>query len=187
VQQFIYNNVEHFLCFFILLSRLGDIVSTYLVSPTLKLESNPIVRKLGFRFTFLTLALCVIPYYHVGLALVVVVPSLLVASSNMSKYWAVKTYGEQEYARRMLVFASQSKFSHALLSTLMSSFFIILAGLVLLLLSLDTYTWGYWFGSGIILYGVIMAMYGSLALYILFKKARKTSQTDSAQEDTQGQ
>ena len=187
MKQFIYNNVEHLLCFFILVSRLADIVSTYLVSPTLRLESNPIVRKLGFRFTFLTLALCVIPYYHAGLALMVVVPSLLVASSNMSKYWTVKTYGEEEYARRMLVLASKSKFSHALFATLASAFFVILAGVVLLLLSLQTHTWGYWFGSGIILYGVIMAAYGSLSLHVLFRKARKTSQTRRVQEDQQPQ
>jgi hypothetical protein len=117
----------------------------------------------------------------------VVVPSLLVASSNMSKYWAVKTYGEEEYARRMLILAGESKFSHALFTTLGSAFFIILAGLVLLLLSLQTYSWGYWFGSGIVLYGVIMALYGSLSLYVLFRKAHKTSQTDPAQKDTQPQ
>jgi hypothetical protein len=185
--KFLYNNIEHVLCVLILVSRLADIVSTYLVSPTLKLEANPIVRKLGFRFAFLTLLLCIIPYYHRGLALIVVVPSLLVASSNISKYWVVKTLGEEEYGRRLLIFAATSKKSRALFSVLGSAFFVTLAGLVLLLLSPHRNSWGYWFANGIIVYGIIAGLYGSLAYHRLFKQARKISQTTSAPKDTQPQ
>ena len=183
--KFLYNNFEHVLCFLILVSRLGDIISTYLVTPTLKLEANPIVRKLGFRFTFLTLLLCLIPYYHTGLALIVVVPSLLVTSSNISKYWVVKTIGEEEFSERLLIVAGKSRLSRALFSVLASAFFVILAGLVLLFLCPERNSWGYWFGYGIIVYGFIMALYGSLSCYRLFKHARKISQTQRQESDIQ--
>jgi hypothetical protein len=115
----------------------------------------------------------------------VLVPSLLVTSANIGKYWAVKTIGEDEYSKRLLIFAGKSKLSHALFSILMSSFFVILAGFVLLFLCPDRRNWGHWFGKGIILYGFIVALYGSLYFYRLFKKARKISQTDLQENDIQ--
>jgi hypothetical protein len=185
MSQFIYNNVKHILCLLILVSRLGDIISTYLVSPTLKLEANPIVSKLGFRFTFLTVFICLIPYYHTGLAVMVLVPSLLVTSSNISKYWVVKTAGEEEFSRSLLILAGKSRLSRALFSVLASSFFVIFTGGVLLLLCPESSNRGNWFAKGIILYGFIMALYGSLSHYRLFKQARRISQTDLQQDDIQ--
>ena len=38
----------HFLAALVLLSRIGDVLSTYLVSPTLLLESNAFVRRWGW-------------------------------------------------------------------------------------------------------------------------------------------
>lgn len=112
MDQFVYNNIEHILCFLILVSRLGDIISTYLVTPTLKLEANPIVKKLGWRFAYLTVLICIVPYFHTGAAVMVLVPSLLITSSNISKYWVVKTIGEEEYLKRQLALVSKSKPSH---------------------------------------------------------------------------
>jgi len=114
----------------------------------------------------------------------VVVPSLLVTSSNISKYWVVKTIGEEEFSERLLIIAGKSKLSLALFSVLASAFFVILAGLVLLFLCPDRNSWGYWFGYGIIVYGFIMALYGSLSCYRLFKHARKTSQTRRQESDS---
>jgi hypothetical protein len=41
------DGFTHLLAFFVLLSRIGDVVSTRLVSPTLRLEANQIVRRVG--------------------------------------------------------------------------------------------------------------------------------------------
>jgi hypothetical protein len=185
VDQFIYDNLKHILCLLILISRLGDIISTYVITPSLKLEANPLIRKLGWRFAFLTLLVCLIPYWHPGAAVMVLVPSLLVTSSNISKYWVVKSIGEEEYSKRLLLFAARSKLSHALFSVLAASFFLILAGLVLLFLCFDPMEWGYWFANGIIVYGLVVALYGSLYSCRLFKKARKISQAEPRQNDIQ--
>lgn len=45
-----HTHLERLLCALILISRLGDIGSTYLITPKLKLEANPILRKLGWWF-----------------------------------------------------------------------------------------------------------------------------------------
>lgn len=185
MNQFIYDNFKHILCLLILISRLADIISTYLVTPSLKLEANPIIRKLGWRFAFLTVLVCLVPYWHAGAALMALVPSLLVTSSNISKYWVVKTIGEQEYSRRLLILAAKSRLSHALFSVLAASFFVILAGLVLLFLCFDRMDWGYWFAHGIIVYGLVVALYGSFYSCRLFKKARQMVQAQPQQNDTQ--
>ena len=78
--QFLATHFEHVLCALILLGRVGDVGTTYLATPTLRLEANPIMRKLGWRFAVLTLLLCLIPYYSTALGVMVVVPSLMVSS-----------------------------------------------------------------------------------------------------------
>jgi hypothetical protein len=53
--------LTHLISFLLLLSRLGDIGSTYLITPTLKLEANPIVRRLKWRFAAVTILAAAIP------------------------------------------------------------------------------------------------------------------------------
>lgn len=183
MNEFIYNNFKHVLCFLLLISRLGDIISTYLVSPTLKLEANPIARKFGWRFMLLSVLVCLLPYYDAGLAVMALVPSLLVSAANIEKFWMVRAMGEAEYAKMFLVLARKSRLSHALFSILTSSFFIILAGLALLFLCPDPQGWGLWFGIGIILYGFIIALYGSLYLRRLFRAAQDSSKAAVQEND----
>jgi hypothetical protein len=170
VNEFIENNFRLILCMLLLFSRLGDVGSTYLVSPTLKLEANPIAKKLGWPFMVLSLLVCLLPYYDTGLAVMALVPSLLVSASNISKFWMVKALGETGYSKMVSSVAAKSKKSHVLFSTIMAAFFIILAGFVLLLLCPDSEGPAFWFGTGIVLYGVITAFYGLLYFRKLFKQ-----------------
>ena len=50
MSRFFAESFEHALCGLILLSRLADIGTTSLITPQLKLEANPIMRRLGWRF-----------------------------------------------------------------------------------------------------------------------------------------
>lgn len=167
--------LEHLLCFLILVSRIGDIGSTYLVTPNLLLEANPIMRKLGWPFAFVTLLVCLIPYYSVEMGVVILVPSLLVSSSNAAKIWFVRAYGEREYRDLIVRLVRTSKLSHALGATLGSAFFVGLAGGVLLLLSPDPEKGcGYWFAMGILCYAFVVAFYGSLSFIQLFRSVRRS-------------
>jgi len=170
MNEFIYNNFEHILCFLILIARLGDIISTYLITPTLKLEANPIVKKLGL--------ICLLPYYHTGLAVMALVPSLLVSASNTAKIWVIRAMGEDEFSELFLRIVAKSSLSKALLCVFMSSFFVALAGFILLALCYGQENWGHWFAIGIILYAFVIAIYGSLYYCKLFKKAQKLSKTN---------
>ena len=88
--------------------------------------------------------------------------------------------GENEYSRMLLELAGKSKLSQALFGVFMASFFVILAGLVLsVLCSYPEKTSGYWFGVGLILYGLLTALYGSLYFRVLFKKAKQINEVSS--------
>ena len=177
MREFITTNFEHVLCVLILISRLGDIISTRLVTPKLKLEANPIVRKLGWRFAIITLLLCLVPYWNTTGGIIVLVPSLLVSATNTSKIWFARAYGEQEFAELLKVLARKSKLSHALAGTIVSALFFAMVGLLLLFLCPDPNAdWGYWIGIGVLTYAFIIASYGSLFFIKIFKTAKKEMQ-----------
>jgi hypothetical protein len=176
MREYILSHIrlEHLLCILILASRLGDIVSTYLITPKLKLEANPIARKLGWWFAITTLAACLVPYYSTGLAIIVLVPSLMVSAANAAKIWFARAYGESAFHELLLHVARKSCLSHALVPTIVAAFFTALVGLVLLLLSPDpTRDWGYWFGMGFLAYAFVIGLYGSLFFVRLFRKAKR--------------
>lgn len=167
-----YDHLDHVLALLILISRLGDIGSTYLVTPTLRLEANPIVRRLGWRFAIASLALCALPYASIELGVMVLVPSLLVSASNSARIWMARALGEAEYWELLMRLARQSRLSHALAGVCASAAFVVLTGLVVLLFypnPLDD--WAFWIGAGIINYGVVIAVHGCLAFVRLFRKA----------------
>ena len=166
--------LEHLLCILILVSRLGDIGSTYLVTPKLKLEANPFVRKLGWLFAVASLLLGFVPYYSTAIGIVVLVPSLMVSASNTSKIWFARAYGEGEYLELLQRMASKSKLSHALAGSIVSAAFIAIIGFLLLFLSPDpSKDWGYWFAIGFLVYGFAIAFHHSSFYVRLFRKARQ--------------
>src|SRR2546428_475647 len=154
MREFIFAHLDHALCVMLLMSRVGDVVSTYLISPTLQLEANPIARRLGWRFIVLTLGACVIPYFSIDIGLAVLVPFLLVSASNTARIWTVRTMGEREYKRLLLTLAARSKLSHALLGVIGSAVFIVVTGLVILFFYPDSVEDpGFWIGIGVVMYG----------------------------------
>ena len=117
------------------------------------------------------------------MAVVVLVPSLLVSSSNTSRIWFIRTYGEMEYRELLYRLARKSKLRYAITGTLCSTSFISLVGVSLLFLSPHPErNWGYWFAIGIISYAFVIALYGSLYFHRLFKMARQNvSPVDEAE------
>jgi hypothetical protein len=170
------HNLQHALAALILVSRVGDVVSTLLVSPTLQLESNPIARRFFKVVAVLSFAFCLIPYYNAALAVMVLVPSLLVSASNLGRGWVARALGEGEFLAMVERAATRSTLGVALTFTVTSGMFIILAGLVLLVLSGGQTSWGYWFAIGIILYGIAMAFYGSLFTARIFQRVHARRQ-----------
>jgi hypothetical protein len=175
VVHFFWRNMDHVLAALLLIARLGDIGTTYLVTPRLRLEANPLVRKLGWRFAVASLLFCLVPYYNAAVAVMMLVPFLLVSAGNAGRIWFSRAVGEEEYHAILIRAARRSRPVQAILPVCLSAAFMALTGIVVLLFYPDpTMDWGFWLGSGIVLYGVIIGFYGTLSMRRLFQLARLT-------------
>jgi len=154
------------------MSRLGDVISTYLASPKLKLETNPIVRKFRWPFAILTILVCFVPYYDTDLAVIILIPFLLVCSSNIGELWIIRTLGEDEFKKFMLAVCRKGEVSKAMYYMVVSNIFFSSVGALLILLhSKDE--WAALIGGGIMLYASIIIFYKVLFFLRLDRQANK--------------
>ena len=162
----------HTIAALLLLGRLGDIVSTLLITPTLRLEANVVARRLGGRFAWFSLLLALLPYYSPALGIAALPASLLVSASNLSRGWTFRALGEAGADAFMLGVAARSRLRTALAFLLSGASFVVLAGLVLMWLSGSRDAASYWFGIGIVIYGLAIALHGTVFIVRLFRRAR---------------
>jgi hypothetical protein len=157
----------HFALFCALLfARLTDIGTTYLASPKLKLEANPVVRRLGWWYAWATLLIAFIAYVYPALAVAALVASLMVSASNAKFIWVSRTIGEEELHSFNVRAAVRAKPALAVASMLMSSFFIaLLAAVMFLFYPNPNHDWGYWLAYGVMAYAIIGAIYNPLAFF----------------------
>jgi hypothetical protein len=81
-----------------LFSRGMDFLSTWVATPHMVLEGNPIAKKLGWKWGIVVnLALCFLFGFWPLPAMVISTTSLLVAARNFQSAWLMRTLGEQAY------------------------------------------------------------------------------------------
>jgi len=91
---------EAYAIFLVLLifSRAMDFLSTWIATPNLVLEANPIARKLGWRWGIpVNLALCFGFACWPLPALIISTTSVLVAARNFQSAWIMRAIGEDTY------------------------------------------------------------------------------------------
>lgn len=144
----------HLIAVLTVCSRIADVWTTYQVSPTLKLETNTLVNRYGWRFALLTIVAGILPYYSPRLGVILFTMSFIVAAFNSSKIMTVKVIGEEELAAlsRKVILATPPW--PGLLYMVMPGIFIgILGGCVLLFYPLRS-QWGYGIGLGMVAYAL---------------------------------
>jgi len=90
---------EYFVFLALLVGGRGaDFLSTWIATPNLVLEANPIARKLGWRWGLLVNgALCGVFALWPLPAVIICTTSLLVASHNFQEAWLMRALGEDRY------------------------------------------------------------------------------------------
>ena len=171
------HNLVNTLAVLIFIARLGDIGSTYLATPTLKMESNPLMRFGGWKLAILTVFACLIPYYDAQLGLTMLVLSLLVTGSNLSKGWLMRALGETDYQAMIRSAALRSSLPAALGFSLGGAVSVWFAGAVMMFASGGSETWGYWAASGVALYGLAIGFYGAISTVKLFRSLAASGPT----------
>ena len=153
-------------------ARLGDIGSTWIATPNLKLESNPVVRRFRWWYAWATLLIAFVPLLSAGVGITLLVASLLVTSSNLSKGWLMRTLGEDGYLELMRQVAVRSSLPIALTFMLASAAAVGLLGWLALWASGGGDNVVYWGATGILIYAGAMAFYGTISTVRLFRSVR---------------
>lgn len=93
------GSAEYWLLLVLLLTARGaDFLSTWIATPRLSLEANPVARRLGWRGgLILNLTLCFLLATWPMPAVVVATTSVLVASRNLQSAWLSRSMGEEAY------------------------------------------------------------------------------------------
>lgn len=151
---------EHVIAGLLLLARMGDIGSTYLATPQLLLEANPVARRLRWPFAVATLFVALLPYWMLSAGIMVLAASLLVTASNFGKVWLMRTMGEAAYFDFVCKLAAQSNPILPLVFTGLAAIAIAALGGSLLLFYPSESEPAYWFAQGFITYAVVTVAWG---------------------------
>jgi len=82
----------------LIFSRGTDFLSTWIATPNLLLEANPIARKLGWKWgTVLNVILCGVFAFFPLPAIIIATTSVLVAARNFQLAWLMRSAGEEYY------------------------------------------------------------------------------------------
>ncbi len=82
----------------LLAARGADFLSTWVATPNMVLEGNPVAKKLGWRWGIpVNAGLCLIFAFWPLPAVVISTTSVLVASRNFQYAWVMRSLGEQHY------------------------------------------------------------------------------------------
>lgn len=170
--EIIYQNLNHLFCVLLLIGRLGDVISTFIVTPGLKLEANPLVRKFRFPFAFATILICLVPYWNLGFGLAFIVASYLISFMNISKMWFLKTLGEDRAFKLQIYVAQNSNFKLPIILSIIACSFLAAIGVICLLFYHRTNDWGFYFGMGFIGFAAAIQIHTTFYLKRIFEASK---------------
>ena len=152
-------------------SRAMDFLSTWVATPNLVLEGNPLAKKLGWRWgILLNVAICLSVACWPVSAIAISTTSVLVAARNFQSAWLMRSLGEEFY-RDWHVARIQE--------TSLAVYVLCLAGNTLLTAGVGAaviyFSGRRWIpaaiGLGIVAYAVAVAFYTSLAVWRIRRSA----------------
>lgn len=151
----------------LLFARGMDFLSTWVATPNLVLEGNPIAKKMGWKLGGLVnVVLCVAFAFWPLTAIIIITAGLLVAAHNFHWAWLMRSMGEEDYrhwfteqiSRAGLRLYVVCLFGKTLLTGLVGAALVYWDGME---------TVPFAIGIGILAYAVIVLFYTALSLWRL--------------------
>jgi len=151
----------------LLFARGMDILSTWIATPNLVLEGNPIAKILGWRWGLpINLGICLVLAFWPLPAIVLSTTSALVAARNFQSAWLMRSMGEEAYRDWHVTRIQETPVTLFLLclagNTALTA---VIGGLVIVFSKMDVIVFG--IGAGIVAYAGAVAFYTLLALWRL--------------------
>jgi hypothetical protein len=151
----------------LLVARGMDFLSTWVATPNLLLEGNPLAKKLGWKLGGLVnLVLCFGFAFWPLTAIIIITAGLLVAAHNFHAAWLMRSMGEEAYRVWFLEQVSRTRFPLYFACLLGETALTGAVGAALLCFS-DAESVPFAIGLGIVAYAAIVLFYTSLSLWRL--------------------
>jgi hypothetical protein len=168
----------------LLFGRGMDFLSTWVATPNLILEANPIARKLGWKWGIpVNLALCGGFAFWPLAAIIITTTSLLVAARNFQGAWLMRHLGECQYSQQMAGHLKEVSLPVYLVCLLGQTAPVALVGVVLVFMSgFEVLPVG--IGIGLVSYAGAVVFYSLLSLWRIRRAPRYSSAEDYVQTDT---
>jgi hypothetical protein len=164
----------------LLFSRGMDFLSTWIATPHLVLEGNPIARKLGWRWGILVnLAVIFALAFSPMSAIVVSTTSLLVAARNFQSAWLMHSVGEEIYRDWHVARIQETRITLYLFCLAGNTLLTAGVGAALICFS-EPLRVPFSIGLGIIAYAVAVAFYTLLAVW----RIRRALHRETRQPET---
>lgn len=168
-----FGSGRYFAMFALLLFARGmDFLSTWMATPNLVLEGNPLARRLGWKWgALVNLALCVTFAFWPLTAIIVITAGLLVAAHNFHSAWLMRSVGEEAYREWFSERIAQTRLPLFLACLLGETGLTGLIGAALIFFC-DADTIPFAIGFGILAYSGIVLFYTLLSLWRMWRLMR---------------
>jgi hypothetical protein len=146
-----------------------DFLSTWVATPNLVLEGNPLAKKMGWKIGgIVNVALCFAFAFWPLTAIIVVTAGLLVAAHNFHAAWLMRSMGEEAYRQWFLNQISRARLPFYAACLLGETGLTALVGAALLAFS-NVESVPFAIGLGVVAYALIVLFYTSLSLWRLLR------------------
>jgi hypothetical protein len=154
-------------------SRGMDFLSTWIATPNLVLEGNPIAKKLGWRWgILLNVAICFGMAFWPLTAIAVSTMSVLVAARNFQSAWLMRSMGEENYRDWHVSRIQETRVTLFLFCLAGNTLLTAGVGIALVFLS-DNRLIPLAIGLGMVTYSIAVALYTTLAIWRLRRAAHR--------------
>jgi hypothetical protein len=162
----------------LLFARGMDFVSTYVATPRLVLEGNPIARWLGWRWGIpFNIAISCCLAFSALATIVVSTTSVLVAARNFQSAWLMRSVGEEVYRDWHLARIRETRITLYLACLAGNTLLTAAVGGVLMLFSGGEFV-PFGIGMGVIAYSVAVALYTLLAVWRIRRSENRRLQRE---------
>jgi hypothetical protein len=142
-----------------------DFLSTWIATPNLVLEGNPLAKKLGWKLGgIVNLALCATFAFWPLTAIIIATSGFLVAAHNFQQAWLMRSLGEENYRIWFLERISQTRLPLYLFCLLSQTTLTALVGAALVRFSeMDSVPFA--IGLGILAFAIVVLFYTLLSVW----------------------
>ena len=149
----------------LILTRGADFLSTWIATPNLVLEANPIAKALRWKWGVpVNLVMCFLFAFYPLPAIIIGTTSVLVAARNFSVAWVMRAAGEENYRLWMSERLEETPLDLFLLCLLGQTLPVMVLGAILVYFS-GWHLVLLGIGAGLVAYGVVVLLFSLLSLW----------------------